>query len=380
MDESDNISPDTLVPPGPPTSIVASYSGNNIALKWKAPTNYSNEYQVYTYYIYPDPEPISPGSYFEVYGTSYLFQPDLVANISNSPVRFLVKTNYYKKNTSVYILSAAGHSNYVQPSYPQAPRDIIVNNVSNGVQIKWNAPSFHGPLPITNYVIKRFLDNNLKEIYTTHNTNTSYTVLNLTHSIKYSFKVAAQNGNGIGTYSVSADVTPNIPSSNICFPGYTPISTDQGIIPIENINITFNTINNEKIFAITKTITEDQYLVCFEKNALGFNYPDKKTVMTKEHRVFYQGKWREANTFLSKFDKVKKIEYTGEILYNILMDKYSSVKVNKLLCETLHPNHFIAKLYKTPFSEEYKNKMIISMNDSIKRKDYHSYKKIVNRL
>jgi hypothetical protein len=56
--------------------------------------------------------------------------------------------------------------------------------------------------------------------------------------------------------------------------------------------------------------------------------------MSQHHKVFFQWKMLEANAFLNKFNVVK-VKYTGEILYNVLMDDYSHISVNNLICETL---------------------------------------------
>jgi uncharacterized delta-60 repeat protein len=64
-----------------------------------------------------------------------------------------------------------------------------------------------------------------------------------------------------------------IPVIPICFPAGTPVLTDQGYIAIDEIIPEINTINNKPIIAITKTITKDDKIVCFEKNSLGKNMP-----------------------------------------------------------------------------------------------------------
>ena len=134
--------------------------------------------------------------------------------------------------------------------------------------------------------------------------------------------------------------------SDICFPKNTPIKTDQGIVYIENIDAHKHTINNKAIVTITKTTSNDSYLVGFKKNSLGENYPSKDTVMSKEHKLMYNGKMYEAKKFLNKNTGVFKVKYNGEILYNILLDEYSTINVNNLVCETLHPNNSIAKFFK----------------------------------
>jgi hypothetical protein len=88
----------------------------------------------------------------------------------------------------------------------------------------------------------------------------------------------------------------------------------------------------------------------------------------------------EAYKFLNHFEKVKKVVYNQEILYNILMEKYEKIKVNNMICESLHPENVIAKLYKSNYDEEYKNKIIVIMNESINNNNHTSYKKIVKRI
>jgi hypothetical protein len=168
--------------------------------------------------------------------------------------------------------------------------------------------------------------------------------------------------------------------SNICFPAGTPITTDQGNISIEKINPTIHTIHNNKIVAITKTITQDTYLVCFEKHSLGLNKPNKKTITSKRHKVYYNETMIEAHHFLSRFKNVKKVEYTGEILYNVLMEKHDKLKVNNLTFETLDPKNIIAQLYTSNFDEEYKNKIVVMLNHSIMQKDHRLYQNIINRV
>jgi hypothetical protein len=168
--------------------------------------------------------------------------------------------------------------------------------------------------------------------------------------------------------------------SNICFPAGTPVTTDQGNIPIEQINLDIHTINNNKIVAITKTITQDTYLVCFEKHSLGVGCPNKKTITSKHHKVYYNGVMTKADEFLKQFKWVKKVDYNGEILYNVLMEKHDKINVNNLTFETLDPENIIAKLYTSNFDEEYKDTIIVMINNSITQKDHRLYQNIINHI
>jgi hypothetical protein len=133
--------------------------------------------------------------------------------------------------------------------------------------------------------------------------------------------------------------------SNICFIAGTPVTTDQGNIPIEKIDSAIHTIRNKKIVAITKTVTQDKYLVCFEKDALGKNIPSQRTTISKNHNLFYNGKMRMAKEFLKDFSNVVKVKYTGSVLYNVLLEEHDKMMVNNLICETLHPENGVAKVY-----------------------------------
>ena len=55
---------------------------------------------------------------------------------------------------------------------------------------------------------------------------------------------------------------------------------------------------------------------------------------------------KKAQEFINYFENVKKVKYTGEVLYNVLMQEPDKMMVNNLICETLHPENGIAKLYK----------------------------------
>ena len=145
------------------------------------------------------------------------------------------------------------------------------------------------------------------------------------------------------TYSVKP--TTNI-ISNICFPSGTLIKTDQGEIPIETIIPNINTICKKKIIDITKTVSIDKYLVCFRTNSLGFNVPSRDTILSKNHKIFYDGKLMEAHLFIGYVNDVHKVNYSGEILYNVLLENYDKMMVNNMICETLHPENSVTKIYK----------------------------------
>ena len=95
---------------------------------------------------------------------------------------------------------------------------------------------------------------------------------------------------------------------------------------------------------ITKTITNDKYLVEIKKDAIRDNVPNQDLVLTKSHKVFFGGKMIEAG-LLTCLPRVCLIENTREVLYNILLDVHGLVLCNGLLSETLHPQNPVAKIY-----------------------------------
>lgn len=182
-----------------------------------------------------------------------------------------------------------------------------------------------------------------------------------------------------GTSSVNAlctpipPIPPIPPISDICFMKNTPIQTDQGIILIQNIDHTLHTINKESIVAITKTISLNKYLICFEKDSLSDNFPNKQTIMSKNHKIYFKGAMIEARCFINN-NNIYKIEYNNEILYNILMKKHRAVKVNNLVCETLDPENITAKIYRNNSD----NTVIKKINDIMLKNNYQKDK--VHRL
>jgi alpha-tubulin suppressor-like RCC1 family protein len=159
------------------------------------------------------------------------------------------------------------------------------------------------------------------------------------------------NSYGSATFSYSSSSPPTTTSTNICFVAGTPIKTDQGSIDIERINIDKHTINKNKIIAITKTKNEtDDSLVFFEKNSIAKNYPKKDTIISRRHKILYKGVFKEAQEYINE-TTIYEIKYNDETLYNVLLDKHSTMKVNNLICETLHPENKVALFYKEKIKE-----------------------------
>jgi hypothetical protein len=215
------------------------------------------------------------------------------------------------------------------------------------------------------------------------NTDGSYTIKTINGISSWTILTNSSGGNAGspngGPYNVGSTLIPGPqyyvypytnPISNTCFPANTPITTDQGIIPIEKINPLKHTIRNKQIMAITQTITQDEYLVCFEKNAIANNIPCEKTIVSKNHLIFNKGDMIKAKDFIGKYENIYKIKNKNQILYNILLKKHDKMIVNNLICETLHPDNTIAKLYTVlpRFNLEQQCEMITKYNKIFSKK------------
>ena len=105
--------------------------------------------------------------------------------------------------------------------------------------------------------------------------------------------------------------------------------------------------------------------------------------MSRDHKILYRGRMAEAFRLLNMpGGTVRQVKYNGEILYNILLENEQQglVNVNGIMCETLHPENMIAKLYKSNYSKSYKDNVVFLMNESLIKKDLKAYKSIVGRL
>ena len=180
--------------------------------------------------------------------------------------------------------------------------------------------------------------------------NISATNIDTSSIVNYISEITGVNVSAITIASEARELVPtDTIVSNVCFPAGTPVMCDQGEISIEKMNPEIHTIRGKKIVAITRTITQDKHLICFEKDSLHKNIPSQKTLISKNHKIFYKGEMKKAKEFVCDFENVKKVKYTGEILYNVLMEDNYKMLVNNLICETLDTKNDVAKLYRYYF-------------------------------
>jgi alpha-tubulin suppressor-like RCC1 family protein len=132
-------------------------------------------------------------------------------------------------------------------------------------------------------------------------------------------------------------------SSETCFPGDTPILTDQGRVSIEKIDCGYHTIGKKNIVAITKIKYNGDTLIFLAKDSLRKNYPTRDTLISRKHKIYYKGKMKRAEQLVGKGAQV--IPYKNQFLYNVLLKTHETMNVNGLICETLYPNNPICKFF-----------------------------------
>ena len=168
--------------------------------------------------------------------------------------------------------------------------------------------------------------------------------------------------------------------SNICFPAGTPVRTDQGTVPINQLDPAKHTINRAPIQHITQTRTLDKYLISFPPGSIRPHLPSQHTVMTKDHQIEFNGCMVPAHRFLTYSKDIKKVTYTGETLYNVLLATPGKMIVNDLVCETLHPENIIAKLYTQTYTDEERTDLVMQLNESLTTRNLDMYKNTVKQL
>ena len=130
-------------------------------------------------------------------------------------------------------------------------------------------------------------------------------------------------------------------ASAICFLEGTPVLTDQGEIPIEQIT-SENTIDEQKVVKLIKVMNKDNYMILVKKNALSQNVPSQDTYIGKNHGIYIDDKLVYANSLLLlKKSGFEKVETGHTYIYNVLLPTHSKMSVNNMIVETLDPSNLV---------------------------------------
>lgn len=97
---------------------------------------------------------------------------------------------------------------YYAPTVPGQPRSLTLTPGSTQVYLSWNAPLSDGNSAITDYVIQYKSGSTWAIFNDGISTGTTAVVPGLTNGTTYSFRVAAVNAEGVGSYTDSESETP----------------------------------------------------------------------------------------------------------------------------------------------------------------------------
>lgn len=125
-------------------------------------------------------------------------------------------------------------------------------------------------------------------------------------------------------------------SGTICFLAGSKVTTDQGIINIENVTRN-HTINGNKINLRSKIRNRDDHIILIKPHAFGKNRPNRDTYITRLHGIYVNSNDEETTKIYKLVDgkKVIKVYRTGDTVYSIILqDKQSYMYVNGLKVET----------------------------------------------
>lgn len=153
---------------------------------------------------------------------------------------------------------------------------------------------------------------------------------------------------------------PITPRSTACFTENAVVKTDQGLFKIKDMS-TKHTIDNKSIKGISNTTYTQDKLVAIEKDALGKNKPDKKTLVAPFHRFLFNNSLKAAIELVNN-DSIYLTKYNQETLYNIILETHETIQVNNVVAETLDPSTLVAKLFDGSLPNKQRNKLIKSLN------------------
>lgn len=131
------------------------------------------------------------------------------------------------------------------------------------------------------------------------------------------------------------------PSARICFLKDTPVITDQGELPIQDIT-SDNTISGRFVERVTRFINQDNFMIMIKKDSLDFQVPSQDTLISQHHRVYVGTKGVKAK-YLVNNDTIYKYETGHQPIYNVLLEgkKKGKMSVNNLIVETLDRKYLL---------------------------------------
>jgi hypothetical protein len=121
-------------------------------------------------------------------------------------------------------------------------------------------------------------------------------------------------------------------------PYNTVIQTDQGPILVHNLT-TNHSIDLQRIISIVQGTIKENYLVRLEAHSLGYRYPTQATILSANHKIYYNRRMMSVKELVND-TTITRIPYHGDMMYHVLLDYHSTMRVNHLIIETIDPRDY----------------------------------------
>ena len=121
------------------------------------------------------------------------------------------------------------------------------------------------------------------------------------------------------------------------------VRTDKGKKAIEEIDVNKDRINGEEIKIWTKIKSIEDEIIVMKKGCLGVGVPNQETRITKQHKIYNEGRWEEAQILEKSIEGMSREKYDGSYVYNIGLKEHGEMEVNGMIVETLNPLTKISK-------------------------------------
>jgi len=183
-------------PPTAPTSVATVPGNGQVVLTWAAPSDYGSA-SVTRYLVTP-----YVGGVAGPIRTYDARTSQVVTELTNGRTyRFTVIAENAAGKSPPSAMSGP-----VTAGAPTAPRSVTAISTSGGVTVSWSAPVSDNGQAIAGYVITPYVEM-VAQTPIAVGVTTSATVTGLAHEI-YTFKVAANNANGVGPQSNASNAVP----------------------------------------------------------------------------------------------------------------------------------------------------------------------------
>ena len=232
---SENAPATTLDVSSKPTGLVAVPSDTSVSLSWTAPSD--NGGAAITDYAV---------EYVDIDGdnTWILFSDGSSADTSATVTGLTVRTDYKFRVAAVSSIGTGSYSENASATtldVPSKPTGLVATANYTSVSLSWTAPSDNGGNAITGYTVDYAKSNDTwqtQDSASINNSTRETTIIGLTSSTQYNFRVAAINNVGQGAYSANT----TIQTVTITLPGAPTVSV--GTVTYDSITITWTPPSN----------------------------------------------------------------------------------------------------------------------------------------